>query len=435
MTSINTNLAAVSALRTLQQSNAQLDATQGRISSGLKIGEAKDNAAYWSISTALKSDNKAMATVKDALSLGAATVDTAYQGLNSAIDVLNDIKAKLTAATQAGVDKEAVQAEIKSLQDQLKSIANSSTFSGENWLSVDSTVTGYNAEKSVVSSFTRDASGAVALGTITVDVSKVALFDGGTNKDGILDTRVALGNLTVGGLAAAGAGGNTDDLGLKIGATPGGQGSAAFTFNGFGVIDGTDSISFKVAIDGGSPTTITLTKADLDTISAGADTNADAALMRTMLGSKIGSGVTIGGTNADITITSNTMGGASAVQITDVTLSQTNSNTTLTSGGLDAVVSSAPPAAAFAFDGFGAAKTLDGDDAITFDLMVDGGVTKTIRIDQSVVNSAISGETGGVISDAAEMDLVLEKALANAGLSTLWLMEVLPRRSASISRW
>ncbi len=107
MSSINYNAAASSALRVLQSSNSALDATQSRISTGLKIGQAKDNAAYWSIATTMKSDNKALGTVKDALGLGAGTVDTAYQGLDAARAQLDDMKTKLTSALNPNVDREA----------------------------------------------------------------------------------------------------------------------------------------------------------------------------------------------------------------------------------------------------------------------------------------------------------------------------------------
>jgi hypothetical protein len=45
---------------------------------GLPCRKRGDNAAYWSIATTMRSDNKAMSTVKDALGLGAAKVDIAY---------------------------------------------------------------------------------------------------------------------------------------------------------------------------------------------------------------------------------------------------------------------------------------------------------------------------------------------------------------------
>ncbi|PHR17234.1 MAG: flagellin, partial [Hoeflea sp.] len=95
MTSIMTNSAAMSALATLRSINSDMETTQNRVSSGYRVETAADNSAYWSIATTMRSDNKALSTVKDALGLGAAKVDVAYTGMNSAIDVVSEIKAKL----------------------------------------------------------------------------------------------------------------------------------------------------------------------------------------------------------------------------------------------------------------------------------------------------------------------------------------------------
>ena len=139
MTSINTNTSAMTALQSLSMINSNLDETQNRISTGFRVGAASDNAAYWSIATTMRSDNKALGAVEDALGLGQAKVDTAYTGMKAAIDVVDEIKAKLVAAREPGVDKTKIQSEITELQGQLTSIATSASFSGENWLSVDST--------------------------------------------------------------------------------------------------------------------------------------------------------------------------------------------------------------------------------------------------------------------------------------------------------
>ncbi len=137
MTSILTNGAAMAALQTLRGINSNLQDTQNRVSSGLRVSTAADNAAYWSIATTMRSDNGALSAVSDALGLGSAKVDTAYSGMNSAIDVVTQIKSKLVAATEDGVDKTKIQGEIKQLQDQLKSISDAASFSGENWLQAD----------------------------------------------------------------------------------------------------------------------------------------------------------------------------------------------------------------------------------------------------------------------------------------------------------
>ena len=127
MSSINTNVAAMTALQTLTQTNKQLTETQSRISTGYRVADASDNAAYWSIATSMRSDNSAMSTVQDALGLGAATVDVAYTGINSAIKVVDQIKSKLVAARQPGIDRTKIQSEITELQSQLRGIADSAS--------------------------------------------------------------------------------------------------------------------------------------------------------------------------------------------------------------------------------------------------------------------------------------------------------------------
>jgi flagellin len=144
----------MAALQTLRSVNNNLSKTQDAVSSGLKVGQASDNAAYWAIATTMKSDNSALSAVSDALGVGAAKVDTAYTAVESSIDVVTEIKAKLVAATEDGVDKDKIQDEITQLQKQLSSISASASFNGENWVSGS-----VGDTQSVVSSFIRTAGG------------------------------------------------------------------------------------------------------------------------------------------------------------------------------------------------------------------------------------------------------------------------------------
>ena len=188
MASILTNVSAMTALQSLNKTNMSMEETQRRISTGYRVGTAEDNAAYWSIATTMRSDNSALSTVKDALGLGAAMIDVAYTAVNSAIDVTKAIKDKLVASRQPGVDRAKIQSEINELQNQLQSIADSAVFSGENWLSTDSSSPGYNATKSIVSSFSR-SNGNITIGTISIDVTTLTLFDtgAGATQVGIID--------------------------------------------------------------------------------------------------------------------------------------------------------------------------------------------------------------------------------------------------------
>ena len=194
-----TNTAAMTALKTLQQTNKALESTQNHIATGYRVADASDNAAYWSIATTMRSDNKALGTVQDALGLGSAKVDTTYTGMNASIKVVDEIKAKLVAAREPGVDRSKVQSEIAQLQKQLVSISTASSFSGENWLSVNSGAATYSATKSIVSSFDRSATGSVKVNTLDVDITSTELFDA-ADQSGILDktfTTTGTGAVTV----------------------------------------------------------------------------------------------------------------------------------------------------------------------------------------------------------------------------------------------
>jgi flagellin len=185
MTSILTNTSAMAALQTLRSISSNMQETQAHVSSGLRVGSASDNAAYWSIATTMRSDNMALSAVQDALGLGAAKVDTAYAGMESAIEVVKEIKAKLVAATEDGVDKAKIQEEITQLKDQLTSIAEAASFSGENWLQSD--LSG-SITKSVVASFVRDSSGSVSVKKVDYALTtNNVLFDTSGNNTGILD--------------------------------------------------------------------------------------------------------------------------------------------------------------------------------------------------------------------------------------------------------
>ncbi len=234
MTSINTNVSAMAALSTLRTINNDMESTQSRISSGLKVGQASDNAAYWSISTTIKSDNKALATVQDALGLGAAKTDVAYTAMDASIKVVDEIKAKLVAASEPGVDKAKVQKDISELQNQLKSISKSASFSGENWVQGAA-----GATKSIVGGFNRDSSNAVSLTTLDFDTSKSLLVE--LDGSGNIATGGTVGKLT------------TDITGLA-------NAKSVLTLD----ISGLDASELKIAISGVDKVLQSMTDAGAD---------------------------------------------------------------------------------------------------------------------------------------------------------------------------
>lgn len=320
MSSIMTNSAAMTALQTLQNINKSMETTQGRISTGYRVGTASDNAAYWSIATTMRSDNAALSTVEDALGLGAATVDVAYTAMEATKDVLDEIKTKLIAAKQPGIDKSKIQAEISQLQDQLTGNASGAVFSGNNWLSVDSSASGFSWTQSVVSSFSRDGSGSISIGTVDVDLMTTALFDASATGAGLLDA----------GLALAEDGGVQDvaeSAGDGVGAA---ANVAVFSDVSAGVtLDDNDAITFDLVKDG-TATTITINKSVVDSALSSTDgVIADATDMATVVTAALAdagvTGVTAAAATNAVVITHGTDAVASTLEITNAA-SNSNGN-------------------------------------------------------------------------------------------------------------
>jgi flagellin len=200
MSSLLTNTSAMVALQTLRSINSSLDQTNNRVSTGLRVNSAADNAAYWSIATTIKSDNTALGAVQDALGLGKSATDATYAGLNSAKDLLDQIKSKLTTAT-GQVDRAKVQLEIDALLDQLSSVAEQGALSGDNWLSTGSS-SSFNRQ--IVSSLSRDSNNALVIGTIDVDITNIRLFGNGSSQTGIIDGNLSVDSFTATTSLAAG---------------------------------------------------------------------------------------------------------------------------------------------------------------------------------------------------------------------------------------
>ncbi|MCV0371385.1 flagellin, partial [Filomicrobium sp.] len=125
--------------------------------------------------------------------------------MEKSIDVMTDLQKKLVLARQPGADRAKIQTEIDELQNQLRSIASSASFTGENWLDVDTTAgSGYTASEEVVASFSRSG-GSVSVSTISIDVSSTFLFN--QNGAATADARGILASNRVAATGAIGAAG------------------------------------------------------------------------------------------------------------------------------------------------------------------------------------------------------------------------------------
>jgi flagellin len=180
MSSILTNRSAITALATLRNVSMNLEETEGRVSTGLKVGKAEDNASYWAIANNLRNDGAILGTVSDSIGLGLAQLDTAYNGADQVVKVLNEIRKTLVLARVPDADKGKLNTDLDALKQRLISITQASSFNNDNWL--------YNGAgtKNIVSSFSRDATGAATVGTIPINAATTSLISTGQANAGLL---------------------------------------------------------------------------------------------------------------------------------------------------------------------------------------------------------------------------------------------------------
>lgn len=414
MSSINTNYSSMAALQTLRSVTADLYATQNRVSTGLRVEKASDNAAYWSVATTMRTDNRALSAVSDALGLGEAMTDTSSSALASIVDIIGDMKAKLIAATEKSVDKAKIQDELDALNGRLVATASSASFSGENWLNTDipglDLMTQYN--KSIVSAFIRGGDGSVSVDTTDVDLTRLALFN--SSGGGLLQAdEKSLG--LIGGLR------NADFTGV------GQRGYSVYWFFGpatlpnpsTGVFTATDKMTFDLTVDGAETRTVTI---DRNTIDAAlgttngyiANANDFATVIRLAMSNMGWSPGSVTSPGGLLYFTSGEIPGSSAS-------SMVISNVTSTLAGGYAFALNVPAlqrqdgtVASYQF-GFAGPFAVQRDVAFSFSVNVNNGATKTVTINRSLVDSVL-GTNDGKINTAGDYARILGAVLAGSGM-------------------
>ncbi len=140
--SINTNVASLNAQRNLGASQSQLAKSMQRLSSGLRINSAKDDAAGLAISDRMTSQirglNQAVRNSNDGISL-AQTAEGALQESTNILQRMRELAVQSANDTNSASDRSSLQAEVNQLKQELTRIAETTTFNGKNLL--DGTLT------------------------------------------------------------------------------------------------------------------------------------------------------------------------------------------------------------------------------------------------------------------------------------------------------
>ncbi len=133
--SVNTNVGAMVALQNLNATSSELMSTQTRISTGLKVANAKDDGAAYAIAQTQRATVSSLDAVKDSLSRGTSVVDVAMSAGSSVSDMLTQLKEKALAASDTSLDttsRAALNSDFTSIRDQITKTLANATFNGIN---------------------------------------------------------------------------------------------------------------------------------------------------------------------------------------------------------------------------------------------------------------------------------------------------------------
>ncbi|WP_407351603.1 flagellin [Luteimonas sp. R10] len=210
MSVINTNTISLNAQRNLGANSASLSTTIQRLSSGLRINSAKDDAAGLAISerftTQIRGMNQAARNANDGISL-AQTAEGALGEIGNNLQRIRELAVQSANATNSSSDRAALQAEVGQLLSEIDRVADQTSFNGTKLL--DGTApsfvfqVGANANETITVSSPVDANVVALGGTVTTSTAQSTAVSGlGTGA--VADGDLTVNGVSIGALSAVG---------------------------------------------------------------------------------------------------------------------------------------------------------------------------------------------------------------------------------------
>ncbi len=190
MSSINTNTGAMIALQNLNAISAQMQTTQNRISTGLKVASAKDDGATWAIAQNERSQVSSLDAVQTSLSRTSSAIDVAMTAGESVSDLLSQMRDKALAASDTSLDttsRIALQNDFVALRKQITQTLNTAGFNGINLLNGSKTSISALADATGQNRMTVAAQN-MSLGGSIVTLTAGATFASATDASNLLSS-------------------------------------------------------------------------------------------------------------------------------------------------------------------------------------------------------------------------------------------------------
>jgi flagellin len=133
--SVHTNKSALTALQNLNKTNTELFEVQNRVNTGLKIGDAKENAAIWAIAQGQRADIGALGAVRMSLERANSIAQVSLTAGESISDLLVELKEKVVAAMDTSLDtnsRTALNSDFQAILRQINQVVQNGEFDGAN---------------------------------------------------------------------------------------------------------------------------------------------------------------------------------------------------------------------------------------------------------------------------------------------------------------
>ncbi|MFW2355092.1 flagellin [Hydrogenophaga sp.] len=214
MTTINTNVMSMTAQRNLTQSAGSLATSMQRLSSGLRVNSAKDDAAGLAISERMNAQvrglNVAARNANDGISL-AQTAEGALGKVGDMLQRMRELAVQSSNATNNQTDRNALDAEVTALKDEIGRVAGSTKFNGTSLLdgsfASQSFQVGANAGETITVSTIADVTLANLGGTTNIATTSVAASALTGFATAIPAGGVTINGVDIGAVTAAGSAG------------------------------------------------------------------------------------------------------------------------------------------------------------------------------------------------------------------------------------
>lgn len=178
MVSISSSSASLSAVRVLQSVNAQLDTTQSRISTGLKVASAKDGAAAWSAAATIRSEISTNDALRAGIDVSKTAADVASASADQIVSALTEMRTAVIAYgnTSNAAEQAVYASKVAAAQQNILTALASSKSGDLDWLNNTATAitvnVGAKSDGTLVSqTYTPAVNVTTDLGTTVIDAT------------------------------------------------------------------------------------------------------------------------------------------------------------------------------------------------------------------------------------------------------------------------